>query len=404
MYMGVWSGGQCNVEPDLNQWNHLAIVYDGIGVKCYKNGKVVSSNSSVTFSLSSSALQIAKAQINEDYFKGSIDEVRISNTSRLADDIRQAYEVGRRTHPINVYFKADLESSNLISSSSDTSFSISEQDYGTTDHVENIDVGEKIVVKQNVGGTEYIAQADLATVNTSTGAVTVSNWDTGSTFPSGGYTINATVFKWQREYIDVRYPLDEDINGITRLTFRKTTDVPAIFWIDDAKKATYSSDYNASSFTPIEDIRYVQYQPIFTKWDSNPDLDLYLTEVDIDYTVGPTNEQLMRHGKWFNSSGVEQPFWWVGHESPQKKYYTITHSNSTMTCGFGDLVIGGSTAIVEGGNASPEIICSGSGVFCGYIITSGACAGTFSQTTGSCSEVWQDIIIEGGYYPSTCPF
>jgi hypothetical protein len=59
--------------------------------------------------------------------------------------------------------------------------------------------------------------------------------------------------------------------------------------------------------------RYVQYQAIFTKWDNNTGLDLYLTEVEITYSSGPTMDQLMRHGKWFNSSGVEQPFWWVGN-------------------------------------------------------------------------------------------
>ncbi|KUK77512.1 MAG: hypothetical protein XD93_0281 [candidate division WS6 bacterium 34_10] len=394
-------------------WHHIGGTYDGSssasGARIYIDGK---RESTTTYrdNLSATIVQTEPVTIgmrngqSGSYFDGSIDEVRISNTVRSADDIRQAHEVGRRTHPINVDFKASLQSSNLISSSGDTSFTISEQDYGTVNHIENIDVGEKIVVKENIGGTEYIAQGNLTTVNTGTGAVTVSSWDTGSTFPTSGFTVNATVFKWQREYIDIRYPLDEDINGITQLTFRKNTDAPATFWIDDAKKATYSSDYNASSFTPIEGIRYIQYQPIFTKWDSNPNLDLYLTEVDITYTSGPTNEQLMRHGKWFDSSGVEQPFWWVGNESPQKKYYTLTLSNATLTCGFPAGLGVTSSTVVEGGNASPELSCSGSGTFCGFIITSGACAGTFSGTTGSCSDVWQDITIEGGYYPSACPW
>jgi hypothetical protein len=234
-----------------NEWVHLVFTWDGTtttdAVKLYANGELVHTATSTQSASSTNATgdyTIGAHTNDTHYFYGGIDEVRVSDIARTPDEIRQAYEVGRRTHPIKVDFKADLQSSNLITGDSDTSFSISEQDYGTSDHIENIDVGEKIIVKENIDGTEYIAQANLATVNTSTGAVTVSSWDIGSTFPTSGFTANATVFKWQREYIDVRSPLDEDINQVNRLTFRKTTDVPAIFWIDDMKKATYMEDGN----------------------------------------------------------------------------------------------------------------------------------------------------------------
>jgi hypothetical protein len=274
-----------------------------------------------TLSIGGSVVQAIPGGSGAATYQGSYS---LGNKIRFQEELNSVFWVGEvwvrdstatisekekeRTHPIIVDFKADLQSSNLISSSSDKSFTISEQGYGTIMPIKNIDVGEKIVVKENVGGIKYIAQGDIATVNTGTGAVTVNSWDSGSTFPSGGFTINSTVFKWQREYIDIRYPLDEDINAITNLTFRKTTDVPATFWIDDMKKATYSSDYNASSFSTIEEVQYVQYQPIFTKWDNNPLLDLYLSEVDITYSSGPTMDQIMRHGKWFNGSGEKQPF------------------------------------------------------------------------------------------------
>ncbi len=399
--------GNSEIVDDV--WYHVAAVVDTANdtAKLYVDGKLDASTSSFTEAINYTDASLTIGNGNYDYdipFNGFIDEVRISDTARTVDEIRGAAKILERTHPVKVYFKAELLSSNLITGSTDTSFSIDERNFGVSNYVENIDISEKIVIRELIRGTEYIAQADVVTLNTGTGAVTVSSWDTGSGFPTGGFTVNAEVFKWQREYIDIRYPLDEDINAITRLTYRKTTDVPTLLWIDDAKKATYSSDYTASSFTPIDGVRYVQYQPIFTKWDSNPNLDLYLTEVGITYTTGPTNEQLMRHGKWFDSSGVEQPFWWVGNESPQKKYYTLTLSNATSTCGFPSLPGVTSSTVVEGGNASPELSCSGSGTFCGFIITSGACAGTFNGTTGSCSEVWQDITIEGGYYPSACPW
>jgi hypothetical protein len=311
-----YQGSLSDYILDADEWYHVAGVITTSGGGChyyYVNGKLVYSSTNRGFtSITGNTLEKRIGSDNGGtWFDGVIDEVRISKTVRTADEIRQTYEVGRRTHPITVDFKADLESSNLISNSGDTSFTISEQDYGTADHIENLDIGEKVVVKEYINTTNYFAQGIVDGINKSTGAVTVDSWLTGSTFPSGGYTSNATLHKWQREYIDIRYPLDEDVNGITRLTFRKTTDVPAMFWIDDLQKATYSSDSDGSSFSTIDGVQYIQYEPIFTKWDPNYNLDLYLSEVEVDYSIGPTMEQLMRHGKWFNSSGVEQPFWWA---------------------------------------------------------------------------------------------
>lgn len=319
-FFEIYSGGSgagvaANSSIRDGRWHHVVGVKTSTNIYIYIDGVLAgeASHSLGTLTQTSYPLTMGQRAPGGGFSKAALDEVRISNIARTPDEIRQAYEIGRRIHPINIDFKASLQSSNLISSSGDTSFTISEQGYGTIMPIKNIDVGEKIVVKENVGGIKYIAQGDIATVNTGTGAVTVNSWDSGSTFPSGGFTINSTVFKWQREYIDIRYPLDEDIDNISRLTFRKTTDVPATFWIDDMKKATYSSDYTASSFTTIEDVRYIQYKPIFTKWDNNPLLDLYLSEVDITYSSGPTMDQIMRHGKWFNSSGEKQPFWWVNN-------------------------------------------------------------------------------------------
>jgi hypothetical protein len=241
-------------QPELNNWYHVVCAADGTDLMMYVNGQKVGSTSisGLTYTRTSNTAPVTigrrAASYTWDSFDGMIDEVRISNIDRSADEIRQAYEVGRRTHPVKVSFKANLESSNLISSVSDTSFTINEQNYGASDYIENIDIGDKIIIKETYQGVEYIAQGDIATRNTSTGAVTVSSWDASSSFPSQGFTTAATVFKWQREYVDIRYPLDEDIDAITKLTFRKKTDTPAIFYIDDLKKATYSSDYDASEF------------------------------------------------------------------------------------------------------------------------------------------------------------
>ncbi|MFA7654495.1 MAG: hypothetical protein WCX98_00145, partial [Candidatus Dojkabacteria bacterium] len=99
-----------------------------------------------------------------------------------------------------------------------------------------------------------------------------------------GFSTNATVFKWQKEYIDIRFPLPEDKNNISQLTFRKTTNEGTTFWIDDMKKAKYLTDSSGSTFEEVKNIQEAQYKSIFTTWDKNVSSDFYLTSVILDYT------------------------------------------------------------------------------------------------------------------------
>jgi hypothetical protein len=199
-----------------------------------------------------------------------------------------------------IKFKADLQSSNLITNSGDTSFDISETGYGTINAIENLESGDKIIITEDT----YKAQGTVNTVNTSTGTVTVSTWDSGSTFPSGGYTTSAKVFKWQKEYLHTSQVDEEYLTSLDQITM--ITSGQANIWYDDVRAG--------EELAYLDSAQYLQYQPIFTRWDDNPLLDLYLTEVSINYSSGPTMDQIMRHGKWFNSSGEKQPFWWVNNE------------------------------------------------------------------------------------------
>jgi len=299
---------------EVGMWHYVVCVKEGASLRVYIDGVLAGAMSAPETLWSTTGDNLIGGAANDQIWDGMLDEVRIDAVVRSADDIRQAYEIGSRTYPITVNFKADLQSGNLITGSGDTSFSIDERSHNSTSYIEHIDVGETIVVKENYGGTTYIAQGEIASVNTSTGASTVGSWDSSSTFPVGGFTVEATVFKWQREYVDIRYLLDEDSNAVTDFTLRRTTSVGASLWLDDIRRASYFGDSSGATFTQVEDIQYVQYESIFTKWDSNPNLNLYLTQVDIDYTRdGPTTEQIMRHGKWFNDGEI-QDLWWAGDE------------------------------------------------------------------------------------------
>ena len=273
------------------QWNYVAATWSPSTIKIYVNGVLSGTGSASTLSQDSTTLSIGKASwYNGDYFNGIIDEVRISNIARTPDEIRQAYEVGRRTHPITIDFKAKLDSGNLISNSSDYSFTVDGTAYGAQTKGSNLYKGDKIVVKENIGGTEYLAQGTVTSVDKDTGAATVASWDSGSTFPSGGFTANATVFKWQREYFDITGSLSTHRDAINRITLRMTDGSQgANIWLDDIRSAgSYLTNPAGSTITSSTGYRYFQYRTIFSTNDMA--VSPSLTSVTLSYeTNSPPN-------------------------------------------------------------------------------------------------------------------
>ena len=259
----------------LDAWNYIALSLDSQVLSIYINGKLDSVHStSINTVLNSGEWRIGhELSTREGYtpFNGIIDEVRIDNTARTPDEIRQAYEIGRRTHPITINFAASLDSGNLISGTADTSFTINSQTYGAQNKGDNIYVGEKIIVKENYDGTEYMAQGTVSGVNVLTGAITVQSWDSGSTAPSGGYTTGAVLFKWQREYWDITGPMDDQINETTRLTIRQTDGGEGrTVYLDDFESLdNYLTDPAASGNIASSFNRYFQYRSIFSTSDTN---------------------------------------------------------------------------------------------------------------------------------------
>lgn len=316
---GLDGTGTCfktaNLLPVANNWYHLVMTADGSNLRLYINGVLDSSVDCSTSSTAATTVTLGKYPGgSSQYFAGTIDEVRVSNTARTADQIRQAYEVGARSHNITVDFKANLLSTDLITSTADTSFNIDSTVYGVTNKGDNLYIGDTVIVKENVDGTEYLVQGVVTAVTSSTGATTVSSWS--GTAPTGGFTTSATVFKWQREYFDVTSSLCTDTTSdalchrkaITRLTLRPTdTSSGANVYLDDIK---YSTPYLTTSGAAITSTanRYIQYRAIFSSTD--PALSATLGSVTLDYTTGPTTSQLMRHGKWFSGEAF-QPFWFA---------------------------------------------------------------------------------------------
>jgi hypothetical protein len=92
--------------------------------KLYVDGFLAASTAAVgTIDTDAVSLRIG-SRVGNGFWNGLVDEARVDSVVRTPEEIRQAYEVGRRTHQVTIDFAAGLESSNLISGSGDQSFTI----------------------------------------------------------------------------------------------------------------------------------------------------------------------------------------------------------------------------------------------------------------------------------------
>ncbi|MBI4973075.1 hypothetical protein HZC27_00480 [Candidatus Roizmanbacteria bacterium] len=291
--------------PPLNQWSHVVLTKNTATSTMYMyiNGAL---DNTVSIAGATSWTDLAYplyigygrgSSAAATYFGGTLDEIRLSKgTARSADEVRQAYEYGRRTHPITI----DFVTSPQAAYASGTSVTINNP-YGTTALTSTLAVGDTIIFKENVGGTETVSQATVTSVtNTSTtyGTVVLAS---APTFPSGGFSTNAKVFKWQREYMDLTGSLTTQRDAITRLTLRVTDGSQgANVWLDDFRSNTgYITGNTPTSFDTATGVgtytntgitstlnRYFQYRAINSSWDTA--VSPSLTSVAINYSSNTT--------------------------------------------------------------------------------------------------------------------
>ncbi len=273
-----------------NQWHYIVCAYDGTTAKLYIDGVLnISEARDNGLNETSDELDIGRFAYSSggaSTFDGLIDEVRISNIARTASEIRQAYEIGLRTHPITIDFSASADSGNLIASATDLSFTIDATAYGLENKGSSLYVGDTLIVREIIDDTEYIAQATASAVTTATGAVTIPGWHTGSTFPSGGYTANASIFKWQEEYWDISdITLSDHVNAVTNLTLRVTDgNEGRTIWLDDLRSGgDYLTTKGGSTLTSSTGNQYFQYRALISSWDEA--ISATMSAVTLDYTL-----------------------------------------------------------------------------------------------------------------------
>jgi uncharacterized protein (TIGR02145 family) len=93
--VGIGSGFQevTSTGLTLNQWQHVAGVYDGATLKIYRNGVLLNTKTQTgTINVSSNPIEIGRNnQYTDRYFTGNIDEVRIFNVALNAATIQSWY-------------------------------------------------------------------------------------------------------------------------------------------------------------------------------------------------------------------------------------------------------------------------------------------------------------------------
>jgi hypothetical protein len=352
-----WNVGS-GITLQANTWQHVAITKSSTaGITYYLNGQAVATCSD-TSAVVPASRDLWLGQGNPSsagtYFTGSLDEFRVDNTVRSAEQIRQAFEFGNRSHPVTIDFGAKLDASNLIADSADLTFKVDGTIYGGTiyDSATKLYKGDKVIVRENYNGTVYTAQGIAITNDQFSSIVTVSSWDAGSTFPPGGFTINADVFKWQREYFNVSASNIYHRDGITQLTFRVSGHEGRTLWIDDLKSANYLTNPAGSTLDSTGN-RYFQFRVINTASDYN--ISPWLTSVTADFQTLAPNPPTMGNPSNVTTNSVQWNFTDNASNETGVKVYDLAGSLKA-TCVGVDITSCTETGLVDSSTYTRRIV------------------------------------------------
>jgi len=80
-------------DANLNQWNQVAITYNGSNVKAYLNGQYIGSKSEV-LNVATTNISVGRRQGNANFFPGKIDDIGIWNRELTLQEITGLYNAG----------------------------------------------------------------------------------------------------------------------------------------------------------------------------------------------------------------------------------------------------------------------------------------------------------------------
>jgi hypothetical protein len=278
----------------INSDNHIAIKIEEDLLSLYLNGNL-SISESIVVNLTKDNLSNGVGCQN-NLLPIDIESLRVLSLDTVED--RDIVEVYRNApYKLKPVFKAKLQKNSILSSYTDTKFSISELDFGASNYIVNLNIKDTIVIHDG----EYKVEGEVKSINNNTGLIEVINWK--GTFPTNGFTESSRVYKWQTEYLPIKNYIDIS-NPIDTLYLRYNKELIYRIEVFSTIKKDDIEQYSKSSGN-----ENLQYRIILTsKYQS---LTPYLVSVNINYEIaGPSMDQVMRHGKWF-LDGEKQSFWWA---------------------------------------------------------------------------------------------
>lgn len=372
-----WAWVNTGITCPSGVWSFVSLTYDGSNLKAYLNG-VLNYSGTATGNIDNTTYKNGlrfgargAPAAGSSFYPGMLDEIRLSSVVRTPEEVRQTFESGLRTHPIVINFGAKLDSGDLISTASDAAFMVDATFYGLNQKGSALFNGDKIIVRENYNGIDYIAQGTVTSVVPSTGAITVASWDNGSTFPASGYTANADVFKWQKEYWDITMPLNTHLDYSDLLTIRGTNgNEGRTVWIDDLDSSgDYLTNAAGSTISSSTGYRYFQYRAIFSSGDEY--VTASMSALSLQYTQNTAPNTPTLNSPTTASTAVSRtPTLYTTATDPNSDYlrYKIilcTDTNMTQNCqtfdqtssqaGWNGQSDQGGTAYLSGNQASYTI-------------------------------------------------
>ena len=298
--VGIYLNDENLLTEDMyipNTTNILSISLSPTNTDMYLNGNVLQSSTIHTLTPASYTIGDGCTKSLSTPFVGDIKDVRISTQEKSSTDILEYSNILNRTYILKPVFKAVLQSDTQIVDINDTTFSISEID--SSQLISNLYVGDSVVISQG----EYKVEGIVTSLDTDTGLVSVESWKEGSTVPEFGFSTQASVIKWEEEYIFVNTFLESNTN-----TLSLGSDT-----VSNIKDITLFSSIDSGDEVLFENInsQYLKYKFIYIT--SRQGISSSLSSVNIDFeSGGPEMDQILRHGQWFNE-GSKQSFWWINN-------------------------------------------------------------------------------------------
>ncbi len=278
-----------------NQSNQISLIVSDEGIKAYLNGNQIQTT------LGGAILGDIQYLIGSECgsFDGEITYIYTSESSDI--DPYSVYSKESRLYKYRPSFTATLKNGESLLINTDKEIYIEETNSNiNTYYIKNLYKGDVLIVEEEIEGTKYQTRGEVTSVNSDTGLVEVLEWV--GDIPNTGFTQSSTIYKEERIYIPIKEYLGwyEYMNSL----YIGSTTI-----IEDLEIISGISKTDTSVFADFSGSSILQYKFVFTT--KKDYLTPYLSSVNINYTSGgPTMDQVMRHGQWFNEEG-KQGFWWA---------------------------------------------------------------------------------------------